>query len=77
MIPLPWYPLRQRWTVCEDIRTAQHSAQRNLKIIIPVVTVYVIIVGKKFTFNARERLYFISVSSCVSITYNIIGYQFI
>ena len=24
-----------------------------------------------FTFNARERLYFISVSSCVSIAYNI------
>ena len=30
-----------------------------------------------FTFNARERLYFISVSSCVSIAYNIIRYQVI
>ena len=28
-----------------------------------------------FTFNTRERLYFINVSSCVSIAYNIIQYQ--
>ena len=56
MIPLPWYLLRQRWTVCEDIRTAQHSAQRNLKIIIPVVTVYVIIVDmEKSCFIAKRN----------------------
>ena len=30
-----------------------------------------------FTFNACERLYFISVSSCVSIAYNTIRYQII
>ena len=31
--------------------------------------------GSIFTFNARERRYFISVSSCVSIAYNIIRCQ--
>ena len=33
------------------------------------------IMREMFTFNARKRLYFISVSSCVSITYSIIRYQ--
>ena len=41
----------------------------------PQIPVGNILVAIFFTFNARERLYFISVSSCVSITYIIIRYQ--